>query len=51
MRVLTINDFEDFCRDKGVRIHRQVALDTETDQIVRDDPNYNADVAIMVLSH
>lgn len=50
VRVLTISDFEAFCVEKGIRIHQQVALDTELGQMVHDDPNYNADVAIMVLS-
>ncbi len=50
VRFLTINDFHDFCKEKGYRIHRQVALDTENGLIVEDDPNLNADVAIVVLS-
>ena len=50
VRVLTISDFETFCSEKGIRIHQQLALDTELGQVVEDDPNYNADVAIMVLS-
>ena len=50
LRILTINDFHDFCKEKGYRIHRQVALDTENGLIVEDDPNLNADVAIVVLS-
>ncbi len=50
IRFLTIADFEDFCREKGVRIHRRVALDTEQGAEVTDDPNVNADTAIFVIS-
>ena len=50
VRSLSIADFEDFCRQQGVKICQQVALDTEADALVHDDPNLNADVAIMVLS-
>jgi homoserine O-acetyltransferase len=50
VRVLTISDFEEFCRDKNIQIHQQLALDTENDQVIHEDPNYYADMAIMVLS-
>ena len=50
VRSLSIADFEDFCRQQGVTIHQQIALDTEADALVHDDPNLNADVAVMVLS-
>ncbi|MCL2347387.1 MAG: homoserine O-acetyltransferase [Planctomycetaceae bacterium] len=50
VRFLTISDFEDFCTDKGYRIHQTVALDTEKGIPVTDDPNLNANVAIVVLS-
>ena len=50
LRFLSIADFETFCRDHGYTIHRQIALDTEAGRRVSDDPNLNADVAIMVLS-
>lgn len=49
-RFPSIVDFEEFCTRKGIRIHRRVYLDTETDALVHDDPNWNADVAIFVLS-
>ena len=29
VRFLSIADFEDFCREKGITIHQQIALDTE----------------------
>jgi homoserine O-acetyltransferase/O-succinyltransferase len=50
VRSLSIADFEDFCRQQGVTIHQRIALDTEADALVHDDPNLNADVAVMVLS-
>jgi homoserine O-acetyltransferase/O-succinyltransferase len=50
VRWMSIADFEDFCRQQGVAIHKRIALDTEADTLVYEDPNLNADVAVMVLS-
>jgi homoserine O-acetyltransferase/O-succinyltransferase len=50
VRSLSIADFEEFCRQQGFKICQQVALDTEAHAHVHDDPNLNADVAIVVLS-
>ena len=50
IRFFTIKDFESFCRDKGVTIHKRVCLDTEEGREVTDEPNLNADLAIFVLS-
>jgi homoserine O-acetyltransferase/O-succinyltransferase len=50
IRFLSIADFEDFCQAHGIRVHRQIALDTEGGTQVFDDPNRNADLAIFVLS-
>jgi homoserine O-acetyltransferase/O-succinyltransferase len=50
VRSLSIADFEEFCRQQGLKICQQVALDTEAHALVHDDPNLNADVAIVVLS-
>jgi methionine biosynthesis protein MetW len=50
IRFFTIADFEDFCREKGIRVHRQIALDTEAGTEVADDPNLKADLAIFVIS-
>ncbi len=50
VRSLSISDFEEFCRQQGFKICQQVALDTEANAPVHDDPNLNADVAVMVLS-
>jgi homoserine O-acetyltransferase len=50
VRALSIADFDDFCRQQAITIHQQIALDTEANALVEDDPNLNADVAVMVLS-
>ena len=50
VRFLSIADFEEFCREKGITIHQQIALDTEAGCEVHDDPNLNADMAIVVIS-
>ena len=50
VRFLSIADFADFCRDNGIQIHQQIALDTEAGCQVEDDPNLNADMAIVVIS-
>jgi hypothetical protein len=50
VRFLSIADFEDFCRDKGITIHQRIAFDTEAGCEVHDDPNRNADMAIVVFS-
>ncbi|MCC6124831.1 MAG: homoserine O-acetyltransferase [Pirellulales bacterium] len=49
VRFLSIVDFEEFCGKFGFHILEQIALDTEADVQVFDDPNLNADVAIAVL--
>ncbi len=50
IRFFTIADFEDFCRDKKIRVHKQIALDTEAGREIFDNPNLNADLAIFVIS-
>lgn len=50
IRFFTIADFEDFCRAKGIRVHRRIAIDTEAAVEVFDDPNLNADLAIFAIS-
>jgi len=50
IRFLTIADFDEFCRQKNIRIERQIALDTEAGREVFQDPNLNADLAIFVIS-
>jgi homoserine O-acetyltransferase len=50
VRFLTIADFDEFCREQAIRVHQHVSLDTEARRRVDDDPNRNADLAIVVLS-
>jgi homoserine O-acetyltransferase len=50
IRFFSIADFEDFCRDKNIRVERRIAIDTESTREVFDDPNLNADLAIFVIS-
>ncbi len=50
IRFLSINDFEEFCRKKHVRVHRRIALDTEAGKEVTHDLNLAADLAIFVIS-
>jgi len=50
VRSISIADFEEFCREHDVTILERIALDTEADTLVYDNPNLNADVAVMVLS-
>jgi homoserine O-acetyltransferase/O-succinyltransferase len=50
LRSLSIADFETFCSDHAIRIHRRIALDTQSSRPIDDDPNLNADLAIFVLS-
>ncbi len=49
-RFLSIADFEAFCEEKGIEIHRGLYLDTAADQQIEDEPNLNADMAIFVIS-
>ena len=50
IRFLTIADFEDFCAERNITIHRSIALDTEQWREVTEDPNRAADLAICVIS-
>ena len=50
IRFFSIADFEEFCREKTIRIQRRIALDTEAGQEIHDDPNLNADLAIFAIS-
>jgi homoserine O-acetyltransferase len=50
IRFFTIADFEDFCRQKSIQVHRRIALDTEGGVEVFEHPNLNADLAIFVIS-
>jgi methionine biosynthesis protein MetW len=52
IRFLSIADFEDYCVNNRIKIHKMIALDTQRgiDVPRTADPNLNADVAIFVIS-
>ena len=50
IRFFSIADFEAYCSEKDITVHRRLMLDTEAGEEVRDDPNLNADLAIFVIS-
>jgi len=50
IRFFSIADFQALCEAKGLTVHRLVALNTETEQEIADEPNLNADLAIFVIS-
>ena len=50
LRFFTMADFDDFCLQKHIRVHRRIGLDTEGQVEVLADPNRNADLAIFVIS-
>jgi homoserine O-acetyltransferase len=49
-RFFSIADFDDLCRERNIHVYRKVAMDTEAGREVAEDPNYNADLAIFVIS-
>ena len=49
-RYLTIRDWEEFCVKKGIKIEEAVFLQSHTGELVTDEPNLNADLAIFVIS-
>jgi homoserine O-acetyltransferase len=51
-RFPTVADVHDLCRQKGIRIEREIYFDSETDQQIPsgDDPNLNADTAILAVT-
>jgi len=49
-RFPTILDFQEFCKLKSIHIKNSYYLDTEKNNLVENDPNLNADIAIFVLS-
>jgi homoserine O-acetyltransferase len=49
-RFMSILDVKELCREKGIRIHALKAFDTEAGKEIGEDPNYYADIAIMVIS-
>jgi len=50
IRFFSIRDFQEFCADRGIRIHEQIFLDTEAQAEIVDAPNRDADLCISVIS-
>jgi homoserine O-acetyltransferase len=50
VRLFSISDFERLCAQEQIRIDQRIALNTESNQIVIDDPNLAADVAVFSVS-
>jgi homoserine O-acetyltransferase len=50
IRFLTIADFEDFCRNRNIKVHQLIALDTEDGRLIEEEANRFADMAIFVIS-
>ncbi|MDR1478761.1 MAG: homoserine O-acetyltransferase [Planctomycetaceae bacterium] len=50
VRFLTLADFNDFCNKKEINVHHCIAIDTRQQKQIDQNPNQNADVAILVLS-
>ena len=50
IRFLSIADFQEYCHERSIRIHRCIALDTEAGREVPDAANLNADLSIFVIS-
>jgi homoserine O-acetyltransferase len=50
IRFFTIADFEGFCLEKNLRVHRRIALDTEKHAEIFSEANLEADLAIFVIS-
>jgi len=50
IRFLSIADFEDYCRQRDIRIEQSLAIDTEAGQEVTRDANRQADLAIFVIT-
>jgi len=52
LRFFTIADFEEYCCEHNISVHRRIAMDTEAGEEIDldDDPNLRADLAIFVIS-
>jgi len=50
IRFFTIADFEEFCRERRILVHKRIALDTEESRVISENANLLADMAIFVIS-
>lgn len=49
-RFPSIRDFEEFCAARGLRILEAIYVDSRTGEEVGEDPNLNADIAVVALA-
>jgi homoserine O-acetyltransferase len=49
-RFPSIRDFEELCQKRGIRIVQSLYVDSSTGKEVEDDPNLNADLAVVVVT-
>ena len=49
-RFPSILDFQELCQKRGIRIEQAIFIDSQTGKEVSDNPNLNADIAVMALS-
>ena len=49
-RFPSILDFQELCANRGIRILEEIYFDSATGQEIVDDPNLNADVAVVALA-
>ncbi len=49
-RFPTILDFQEYCASKNIKIKESFYIDSEKDELIKENPNLNADTAIFVLS-
>lgn len=51
VRFFSLADFEHLCVQENIRIEQRIALNTESNRIVFENPNLGADVAVFALIH
>lgn len=51
IRFFSIDDFDHFCKERDIKVHSRIGLDTEEGCFVSENPNLLADMAIFVISH
>jgi homoserine O-acetyltransferase len=49
-RFPSIRDFEELCQKRGIRIVQSLYVNSSTGKEVKEDPNLNADLAVVVLT-
>lgn len=49
-RFPSILDFQELCRDRGIRILEAIYVDTKSGREIEDDPNLHADLAVVALA-